>query len=228
MKINACKLLSRKDEFLPDDILTICVDLTVYDDPMTIANPIHSLKGSGRKLTDDFRDLLATKTKSDIVIIVGNKKFDAHKIVLIARSNFFKAMFSHDMKESKENKVTIPDIDPKIFEKLLEFIYTDQIGDLDDFAEELLEASDKYQLQGLKETCEISLAKTLNTENAIKVLILADRYNATQLKEIVRRHININFTEIKNTEDYKALGKYQPSLFASTLHQKFDDGIDIK
>ncbi|CAD6204152.1 GSCOCG00009889001-RA-CDS [Cotesia congregata] len=218
------ELLAKKEEFLPNDILTVCVDLTVYDDYLDVNNSINSMKITAEKLSEDFEKLLIFKKNSDVVILVGDKKFDAHKLILTTRSCVFEAMFSYDMKEKKENEVTITDIDCEVFEKLLEYIYTDKVENLDIFAEGLLDASDKYQLRGLKEICEDSLAKTISIENAIRILILADRHNATRLKEFAMNYAVINLANLKNTGDYEALGKFQPSL-ALALLQKYVDGI---
>lgn len=218
------ELLEEKDEILPNDILTVCVDLTVYDDYLKVNNSINLMKISTQKLSEDFEKLLISKKNSDVVILVGDKKFDAHRFILTTRSCVFEAMFSYDTKEKKEKEVTITDIDGEIFEKLLEYIYTDKVEDLDIFAEELLEASDKYQLQGLKEMCEDSLAKTLSIENAIRILILADRHNAKHLKEFAMNYAVINLATLKTTEDYEALRKFQPFLEIALL-KKCVDGI---
>ncbi|CAD6220704.1 GSCOCG00011582001-RA-CDS [Cotesia congregata] len=126
-------------------------------------------------------------------------------------------MFTHFTIENKERKVTIPDVDSKIFKKVLDFIYTDHVDDLDSNAEKLLEAADKYQLQSLKEMCEYSLSKTLNVGNAIKIMILADRYYAKQLKEIAIDYVIANFDKFKNTEEFKALEQAQRPLFLIIL-----------
>lgn len=56
----------------------------------------------------------------------------------------YDAMFSRDMKENGENAITIPDVDPNVFEKILEFIYTDKVNNLGSDVEELLDASNTY------------------------------------------------------------------------------------
>ncbi|XP_074095898.1 speckle-type POZ protein-like [Cotesia typhae] len=218
------ELLEKKDEILPNDILTVCVNLTVYDDYLQVDNSINLMKITTQKLSEDFEKLLISKKNSDVVIFVGDNKFDAHRFILTTRSCVFEAMFSYDTKEKKENEVTITDIDGEIFEKLLEYIYTDKVEYLDIFAEELLEASDKYQLQGLKEMCEDSLAKTVSIENAIRIIILADCHNAKHLKKFTMNYAVINLPTLTTTEDYGALKQFQPFL-ARALVQKYADGI---
>ncbi|XP_044575295.1 speckle-type POZ protein-like A [Cotesia glomerata] len=219
---NINKLLLNKNNLLPNDTLTVCVELIVYDEYITVKNPNNLLEGSKRKLSDDFKELFETKKKCDVTIKVGGKEFCAHKVILIARSSVFEAMFSHDMKENKENEVTIPDIDPEVFKKVLDYIYTDRVDDLISFAEKLLEAADKYQLQGLKNLCECSLSKTLTPGNAVKILILADRHYAKPLKEFAIDFITNNWVKFKNTEEIKELEKADASLACSVLRKVAD------
>ncbi|XP_044580716.1 speckle-type POZ protein B-like [Cotesia glomerata] len=211
-------LLQKKDELLKNDTLTVCVDLIIYDEYVTQNNPItNSLEDSDGTLNKDFENLLISKKNCDVVITVGDEKFDAHKVVLITRSNVFEAMFEHDMKESKTNEVDIPDVDPGVFRRVLEFIYTDKVEDLDIFADELLEASDKYQLHGLKKMCETSLSKTLSFKNAVRILILADRHSAERLNEFTMNFVVAHLAELKNTEEFKRLEKSQESLAYAVL-----------
>lgn len=57
------------------------------------------------------------------------------------------------MAETKKNQIVIDDISPKVFQKLLEFIYTDDLKidpDIGNIILELLDASVKYQLERLQ------------------------------------------------------------------------------
>ena len=53
---------------------------------------------------------------------------------------------------------------------------------MDQFAGELLAASDKYQLDSLKGICEEVLCSTLAPESVQMFLLLADLHSATKLK----------------------------------------------
>ncbi|XP_057318272.1 speckle-type POZ protein B-like [Microplitis mediator] len=217
------KLLENKDDFLPNNTLTIGVKLSIYDnyESFTFEYP---LQGPQRQMTDDFKKLYNSQINSDVTFIVGNEKFKAHKIILSARSPVFSAMFTHKMKENRDNKVAIPDIEPKIFNKLLEFIYTDEINDLDMDAVSLLEAADKYQLLTLKSLCEKSVSKSVSIDNAIALMILADLHNANQLVERVLELIIKNIKDVIDTPEYKILEESKP-LLLSKLFKKLATSI---
>ncbi|XP_057324129.1 speckle-type POZ protein-like [Microplitis mediator] len=203
-------LLNNKSKLIPNDVLTVCAEVIVSDNAMTI--PIKSsFNFSKSQLIDDIEELYNSKANSDVTIVVGDKEFQAHKLIMMARSPVFSAMFDHEMIEKKSKQVSIPDISPEIFEKVLKYIYTDQVTDLDVVAADLLEAADKYQLLSLKKMCEHSLCSTLNCQNAVKRIILADRHHAGQLLDYVTECI-IADASIIVTDDFKELERSSPSL----------------
>ncbi|KAF8847253.1 hypothetical protein BDZ45DRAFT_811709 [Acephala macrosclerotiorum] len=65
----------------------------------------------------------------DIHVGRGNAKTDfrVHKILLCAKIPYFDKMFSSRFREATESKVTMPDDDPKAFDLLLLWVYTDNL-----------------------------------------------------------------------------------------------------
>ena len=99
--------------------------------------------------------------------------------------------------------VVIKDVQEKTMEKLLEFIYTGKIEDMDGQLEKLLYAADKYEIPDLVSehvsdqlilTCvffQINLCnstlseKDVTPRNATKILLLADRHELCELKTVI-------------------------------------------
>ena len=81
----------------------------------------------------------------DVILCFGDKELKAHKNILSARSSVFEAMFSHDLSETRQNRVTIEDVSVDVFEVLLKYIYTGQVELDETFAADLLVAADKVQ-----------------------------------------------------------------------------------
>ncbi|XP_008556025.2 speckle-type POZ protein B isoform X1 [Microplitis demolitor] len=215
------ELLKSKSELLPSDTLTLCLGLTVYDDYTSVVSKV-PLEETNCKITDCIKDLFTTKMASDIVLVVDNRKFLAHKAILMARSAVFFAMFSNAMKEQKENEVNIPDMNPDIFEKMLEFMYTDEITDIDDNdIVDLLDAAEKYQLPSLKELCERLLIQSLNIDNAIKFMAVGDRYHTELLLEYAAEFIAINISAVSKTIEYEELKKSNLQVFLMII-KKFE------
>ena len=109
--------------------------------------------------------------------------FEAHKVVLVARSPVFDAMFQANLTEMQSNTLIIEDIEPIVFAEVLRFLYTDEVINLEDRTSDLLAAADKYMLDLLKLKCEAHLDKKITVENCSKLLLLADLHSAERLKK---------------------------------------------
>ncbi|XP_057324131.1 speckle-type POZ protein-like [Microplitis mediator] len=205
-KLMSKHLLKIEPSLIPDDILTIHTTVIVYDNVSRI--PLKSsLNPSEGPMVDDYRKLYKNKKNTDVTIVVGNKEFQAHKQIIMARSPVLKSMITHALKEGLYSKVNIEDISPEIFKQVLEYIYTDEVINLDDDAFNLLEAARKYQLLSLEKFCEHSLCTTLRYGNVVKRLILADRHKAKQLLDYVTECIMVDASNVIERKDFKMLEK---------------------
>ncbi|XP_057339993.1 speckle-type POZ protein-like [Microplitis mediator] len=220
------ELLNKKDELLPYNILTIGIELTVFDDPVVISNNV-PLNESKFFMAHDYQELYESKLGSDVELIVQEQKIQAHKLILMVRSPVFRAMLTTDMRENREKTITIKDMDSEVFKSMLEFIYTDKVNDLDDVAEQLLEAADKYQIHTLKELCAESLCKSVTIDNASRLLVLAYLHNAKEMLEFILNFIVINASHVTTTEEYKLMTELHPSL-GSVLFAKFSAFFEKK
>ena len=64
----------------------------------------------------------------DIKLQVETETFMAHKIVLMSGSAYFHAMFASEMSEHDKGVVTIGGVSARIFQALLDFIYSGTLG----------------------------------------------------------------------------------------------------
>ena len=177
--------------YVVDNSLTIHCKVCVF----MLAEPVHTT-GSRYSVTvpecdmsTHFGSLLSSGEFSDVTLVVGGKELKAHKFVLSTRSPVFKTMFQVNMKEKLTNRVKIEDVELPVLQEMLTFMYTGKSPNLKSMTSELLFAADKYQLDRLKLMCEEELCSKLNVTNASQTLELADRHNATQLKEFCRDFI---------------------------------------
>ena len=134
---------------LPRDELHVKGEVTYTVKHTSLSGPHPSLpiasSGSGSMATH-YKQLFESKLQSDIVIQVKDAKFDAHKLVLGTRSPVFLATFQSNLTETQTNTLKIKGIEPAVFKEVLRFLYTDQVEQLDELAEELLAAAERYML----------------------------------------------------------------------------------
>lgn len=88
------------------------------------------------------------------------------------------------------NSVKIVDFDDDVVKAMLEYLYTGQTELLVEMAMDLFKIADKYDVPGLKEDCEYSIAQNLSVDNATHVLMMAHTYNAKSLMSRVIDYIN--------------------------------------
>ena len=119
----------------------------------------------------------------------------------------FERMLKTDMVEAQTGEVVTYDIEEKTMEKLLEFIYTGEIDNMDDQLEMLLYAADYYEIQGLVsegreefflielfqiQVCKSALSQEdVTPRNATNILLLAKRHTLNELKKVNQDDKNI-------------------------------------
>ncbi|CAN6373115.1 unnamed protein product [Urochloa humidicola] len=139
-------------------------------------------------LPRDLGALLESEVGKDVTFDVGGEEFTAHRYVLAARSPVLMAELYGGMKENSMSSFQIKDVEPRVFEALLHFIYTDTLQEIDEhnevgMAQHLLAAADKYGLLRLKVMCEAMLVKRINTSVVATTLTLAEQHRCEGLKD---------------------------------------------
>ena len=110
------KLMEKQNELLPNGCLTIVCNLEIfYSDRTTQGKKRPKLDFSPVteqpvKLGDQLSEAFSSGEFSDVTLVCGEKQFPCHKFILSARSDVFKAMFSHEnTKEGQTNTVRTTD-----------------------------------------------------------------------------------------------------------------------
>ncbi|KAM6164717.1 speckle-type POZ protein-like [Rhynchocyon petersi] len=211
-------LLDEDNGLLPDDTLTLFCEVSVVQDYVNISgqNTRKMVKVPECRLADDLGLLWENSQFTDCSLCVAGQEFRAHKAILTARSPVFRAMFEHEMEESIKNRVQINDMDPEVFKEMMCFMYTGKAPNLDNMADDLLAAADRYALERLKVMCEDALCSNLSVENAADILILADLHSAHQLKSQAVDFINYHASDVLETSGWKSMVVSHPHLVADT------------
>ncbi|KAG2492716.1 hypothetical protein HYH03_009129 [Edaphochlamys debaryana] len=80
-----------------------------------------------RTLAVDLAALLEGRAEgsSDVTIVVGDRRFHAHRLILSARADYFSSRLSPDkFADGSAAELSLPDADADAFELLLRYIYT--------------------------------------------------------------------------------------------------------
>ncbi|CAG5081807.1 Similar to SPOPL: Speckle-type POZ protein-like (Homo sapiens) [Cotesia congregata] len=167
-----------------DNTITLRIELVTYLDsePMFPLQQLFAFIADVQQ-PDWILKLYENRNVSgDLTIKIQDNEFRAHKQVLDQRG------FVLNNATIQENNIFIlSDLSPEIFGMLLEYVYTGAIKKLDDFAEPLLEAADRFELKDLKNLCEKTLAENyVDYNNFVDAYVLAKRCNAKELLRYAR------------------------------------------
>ena len=149
----------------------------------------------------------------DVEFNVKGIKMGAHWSV-VASSPVIAAMFeSNQVKEGGTRCVDIYDTDLEVFEQMIRFLYTNVVLKLKELVLPLLVAADRFQIDSLKEICELRLSLTLNSYNVIHRLIVARKHSAAELLEASMRCLAREWKSIFQRPDLDSLLHIDPDLF---------------
>lgn len=145
------------------------------------------------------------KILCDILLLVDNEEFPAHKGVLAANSNYFMTMFTTDMVERQQKKVKVCGVGAKAMEELLDFMYTGQIKIHDGNVRELLQASNYLLVAKAKQACCRYLESIIGVDNCFTVLSIADEFACDDLHTRAANTLFREFLMVAKTEDFLQL-----------------------
>lgn len=137
----------------------------------------------------DVIDLIQDESTRDFIIIIDDQEFPVHKFLLEARSSTLASLLRSNPDAKTLN---LSDITVDVFEKILQFLYTDELpreGGIDYFR--LFIAAAILKIEDLKYFAGVKSCNYITKENAIEMLNLSNQYGHEVL-------MNCAFDEIKN------------------------------
>jgi speckle-type POZ protein len=210
--------------FWMDDAVIFKVEICVYGDleEAKFGNTLDMTNQEAKLLsiTSAVRSLYNNPASYDVEIFVGpqNERFFAHKCILSARSEMFEAMFSCKMREACTGEITFAEHDPEVFKALLLFLYTDDLPNqifLEEHGSSLLTMAVKFHIIAVVIFCEEFYCNSVQIDNAVQTLILADNAGAATLKNKVLLYIAQNSNVVLQSKDFQEL---QEELLVETTN----------
>lgn len=130
--------------------------------------------GIGLYLDDSFKD---------VKFVIGDHKIMAHRSVFGFHSEVFRSMLTLDTKENDTRVIEIKDTNAIAFEAFIKYLYTGEIDNMEQVANDLMVLADKYDIEGLRKECENYLCEKINENTALLLLIEADLHSYLVLKK---------------------------------------------
>jgi len=152
----------------------------------------------------------------DLSLVCGEKEWKVSSVLLSRRSPFFKAAISNNLEEKLEMKFEINDLDPEAMQEVLNYMHSVKIKAEEALFPSLLEASERFQMEDMKEDVVEIGRKYITEENAVEIGKLAELYDIDSLLEKCIEFIAEN--GIKIEEDNVA-----PKLTVGVLRLREDE-----
>ncbi|KAM5146858.1 kelch-like protein 4 [Mantella aurantiaca] len=148
---------------------------------------------------------LQQKQLCDVLLIAGDYKIPAHRLVLSAVSDYFSAMFTNDVREAKEEEVRMEGVDPDALKSLVHYAYTGILELKEDTIESLLAAACLLQLSPVIEVCCNFLMKQLHPSNCLGIRSFGDAQGCLELLRVAHCYTMENFIEVIRNQEFLLL-----------------------
>ncbi|RXG58983.1 BTB/POZ domain-containing protein 9 [Armadillidium vulgare] len=159
-------------------------------------------------LSHDIGSLFLNDEYSDVVLTVGGNKFSAHKVILAARSNYFRALLYGGLRESQQDEIAIVGANLTAFKILLKYIYTGLVNlgsEKEDVVLEILGLAHQYGFIELETAVCDYLKETLCTNNVCIIYDMASLYSLKGLSTVCEDFIDKNAPAVLSHESFMAV-----------------------
>jgi len=155
-----------------------------------------------------LNELRTSNFLCDTTVRAEGQDFAAHRNVLSAASDYFKALFGSDLKvkEKQRNLVELNDMKSTIIAEVLQFIYTGEASINSSNAQDLVVASDYLIIPSLKSKASQFLAESLNASNCLALESFACQYNCDTVKQAAVKYKYQHFVAVVKSEGFLSLG----------------------
>ncbi|XP_059091097.1 protein roadkill-like [Tigriopus californicus] len=166
-----------------------------------------------KTLPEDIRNMREEANFNDVCIKCGDVIMRCSKFILCARSDVFRAMFSHEMKEARELQIRIEDVEPATLKDMLEFLYSDDVKGIGlSRTVKLLPLAEKYNIRSLCNFCVEALSTHITVEHAGEIAVLAEQHQIRPLLEKTINFMLINATRVVKTEGWRSVLQLCPEI----------------
>ncbi|XP_074085731.1 kelch-like protein 5 isoform X4 [Macrotis lagotis] len=135
-----------------------------------------------------MENYLRHKQLCDVILVAGDRRIPAHRLVLSAVSDYFAAMFTNDVREARQEEIKMEGVEPNSLWALVQYAYTGRLELKEDNIECLLSTACLLQLSQVVEACCKFLMKQLHPSNCLGIRSFADAQGCTDLHKVAHNY----------------------------------------
>ncbi|KAI8435404.1 hypothetical protein MSG28_003720 [Choristoneura fumiferana] len=167
--------------------------MTVNNTPSTRVGDIEHIS----HLSEHIGSLCLSSEYSDVTLIVEGQRIPAHKVILAASSDYFRALLYGGMREANQAEVELQ-APLQAFKALLRYVYSDTVLDM-------LGLAHQFNFQELEAAISDYLRQVLALRNVCAVLDAARLYGLDALMDYCYNFLDRNATEVLQHDSFLQL-----------------------
>ncbi|XP_050397008.1 kelch-like protein 26 [Patella vulgata] len=152
----------------------------------------------------------------DMILTVGEEDLPVHRVVLASCSEYFRAMFTDGLKESKQECIILNGVTATGMRNLIDFAYTSKINIDTENVYDVLGAANHVQILPVLTACEDFLKQHLDLNNCIDVMNVAELYSLQPLYQVAQQYISKNWSTFALSNDFLKLSVQELSILLSS------------
>uniref|UniRef100_A0A8C5MUE9 BTB/POZ domain-containing protein 9 n=1 Tax=Leptobrachium leishanense TaxID=445787 RepID=A0A8C5MUE9_9ANUR len=162
-------------------------------------------------LSENVGALISGEEYSDVTFVVEKRHFAAHKVILAARCQYFRALLYGGMRESQpEAEISLEDTTADAFSMLIKYIYTGRATLRDEREEVLLDflsLAHKYGFPELEDSTSEYLCTILKIQNVSMIYDVASLYSLSKLTGTCYMFMDRNAQEVISSDGFLTMSK---------------------
>jgi len=181
--------------------MSLCRTPQLGSKPVSLTVKLGPLKSTVEPLASGVQELFRRGEFADVVLICAEQHFRAHRIVLAAQSDCFKAGLSQPLPANVPNyEIRLGDIaNPEAVKFMLNFLY--QLDDKEmaeynprtqEINRDVLRLAKQFGLPGLTHRAMRWLSKDLTTGNVVERLSICEEFSLAELTDKILEQLTSN------------------------------------
>lgn len=150
--------------------------------------------------------LRAESVFTDMVLCVGREEIPCHRNILAVSSPYFRAMFTNDLRESREGRISFNEqLSSKTLRQLVDYVYTGRVEISVDNAQDMLAAASLFHYPEVMNFCCEFLRKHLHPSNCLGIEDFSHLHSCSMLEADAHRYALENFVAVCECEEFLEL-----------------------
>ncbi|XP_007891830.1 kelch-like protein 3 [Callorhinchus milii] len=168
-------------------------------------NYVFKESNHSNRVLDGMNSLRQNQAFCDVILCCDGNEFPCHRIVLASFSSYFRAMFSTDLMESRQERVAINGVEHQMIWRLVGYAYTGQVHITKANVQGLLAAANLLDIMPVCKACCKFLEHHMDETNCVGIHCFAEAHSCVELQARSLDYILQHFNVVCKQEEFLSL-----------------------